>query len=170
VTLKNVASANVTSSLFLVTLMTEVLHHFEISVLTSTTQCHIPKFDVNQASAHSRTWTEKAEIMTVSQKITAEDSKCSPSVKGESFHRPRMNCNIQLGSSAVETLFKRPKGEEWRLLGCYALVRTDVSEEHSASVIRVSKISALGTTLALTSNRLTLRRNTKLTHSLTRFL
>jgi hypothetical protein len=42
-----------------------------------------------------------------------------------------------------------------------ALVRTDVSEELSASVIRVTRIiSEIGTTLALTSNRLTLRRNT----------
>jgi hypothetical protein len=40
------------------------------------------------------------------------------------------------------------------------LVRTDVSEERSAS-IRVTKIGELGTTLAVTSNRRTLRRNTK---------
>jgi hypothetical protein len=41
-----------------------------------------------------------------------------------------------------------------------ALVRTDVSEEHIASIIRVTRISELGTTLAATSNRNTLRRNT----------
>jgi hypothetical protein len=41
------------------------------------------------------------------------------------------------------------------------LVRTDVSEELSASFIRVTRIRELGTTLALTSNRRTLRRNTK---------
>jgi hypothetical protein len=40
-----------------------------------------------------------------------------------------------------------------------ALVRTDVSEQHSASFIRVT-IAELGTTLAVTSNRRTLRRNT----------
>jgi hypothetical protein len=33
-----------------------------------------------------------------------------------------------------------------------ALVRTDVSEELSASVIRVTRIGELGTTLAVTSN------------------
>jgi hypothetical protein len=38
-----------------------------------------------------------------------------------------------------------------------ALVRTDVSEEFSASFIRVTKIGELGTTLAVTSNRLFLR-------------
>jgi hypothetical protein len=34
-----------------------------------------------------------------------------------------------------------------------ALVRTDVSEERSASIIRVTRIGELGTTLALTINR-----------------
>jgi hypothetical protein len=41
-----------------------------------------------------------------------------------------------------------------------ALVRTDVSEEPSASFIRVTRIGELGTTLAATSNRRTLERNT----------
>jgi hypothetical protein len=45
------------------------------------------------------------------------------------------------------------------LLRRVALVRTDVSEEPGASFIRVTKIGALGTTQAATSNRLTLRRN-----------
>jgi hypothetical protein len=40
-----------------------------------------------------------------------------------------------------------------------ALVRTDVSEELSASFIRVTRIGELGTTLVVTSNRRTLRRN-----------
>jgi hypothetical protein len=39
-----------------------------------------------------------------------------------------------------------------------ALVRTDVSEEPSASIIRVTRIGELGM-LAVTSNRRTLRRN-----------
>jgi hypothetical protein len=39
-----------------------------------------------------------------------------------------------------------------------ALVRTDVSEELSASFIKVTRIDELGTTLAVTSNRRTLRR------------
>jgi hypothetical protein len=43
-----------------------------------------------------------------------------------------------------------------------ALVRTDVSVELSASFIRVTRIGEVGTTLAATSNRCTLRRNTKL--------
>jgi hypothetical protein len=41
-----------------------------------------------------------------------------------------------------------------------ALVRADVSEELSASFVRVTRIGELGTTLAVTSNRRKLRRNT----------
>jgi hypothetical protein len=41
-----------------------------------------------------------------------------------------------------------------------ALVRIDVSEELSASIIRVTRIGELGT-LAITSKRHTLRRNAK---------
>jgi hypothetical protein len=40
-----------------------------------------------------------------------------------------------------------------------ALVRTDVSEELSASFIRVTRVDELGTTLAVTSNRRTLPTN-----------
>jgi hypothetical protein len=40
------------------------------------------------------------------------------------------------------------------------LARAHVSEERSASIIGVTRISELGTTLAVTSNRCTLRRNT----------
>jgi hypothetical protein len=42
-----------------------------------------------------------------------------------------------------------------------ALVRTDVSVVLSGSFIRVARIGELGTTLAVTSDRRTLRRNTK---------
>jgi hypothetical protein len=45
-----------------------------------------------------------------------------------------------------------------------ALGRTDVSEELSASFIRVTRICELGKTLAVTSNRHTLRKNTNLTN------
>jgi hypothetical protein len=43
------------------------------------------------------------------------------------------------------------------LLRSVALVRTDVSEEPGASFIRVTKIGALGTTQAATSNQVFLR-------------
>jgi hypothetical protein len=38
------------------------------------------------------------------------------------------------------------------------LVRTDVSEERSATFIRVTRVGELGTTLAITSNRRSVRR------------
>jgi hypothetical protein len=47
------------------------------------------------------------------------------------------------------------------MLHSAALVRTDVSKERSASITMVTKIGELGTPLAVTSNRRTLRRNTK---------
>jgi hypothetical protein len=47
------------------------------------------------------------------------------------------------------------------LLRRVALVRTDVSEEGNASFIKVTRIAELGKILAETSNRPTLRRNTK---------
>jgi hypothetical protein len=40
------------------------------------------------------------------------------------------------------------------------LVRTDISEERIASIIRVTRIGKLGTTLAVISNQSTLQRNT----------
>jgi hypothetical protein len=40
------------------------------------------------------------------------------------------------------------------------LVRTDVSEERIASIMRVTRIEELGTTLVVTNNRNTLRRIT----------
>jgi hypothetical protein len=48
------------------------------------------------------------------------------------------------------------------MLRSVALVRTDVLEELSASFNRVTRIGELGTMLAVTSNRPTLRRNTKI--------
>jgi hypothetical protein len=48
----------------------------------------------------------------------------------------------------------------YRMLGCADVVRTDASEESLASLIRVTRISELGTMLALTSNRSMLRINT----------
>jgi hypothetical protein len=44
------------------------------------------------------------------------------------------------------------------MLGRVALVKTDVSEELSYSIIRVKRIGELGT-LAVSGNRRTLRRN-----------
>jgi hypothetical protein len=50
------------------------------------------------------------------------------------------------------------------ILRIVALVRTDVSEDLSTSIIRVTRIGELGT-LAVTGNRRTLRRNTNVVPS-----
>jgi hypothetical protein len=42
------------------------------------------------------------------------------------------------------------------MLLCVALVRTDVSEDFSVSIIGATRIDKLGKTLAVTSNRRTL--------------
>jgi hypothetical protein len=47
------------------------------------------------------------------------------------------------------------------MLRYVALIRTDVSEELTASFVRVTRIGELGRTLAATSSRRTLLRNTK---------
>jgi hypothetical protein len=54
-------------------------------------------------------------------------------------------------------LWRMPPSGMWRRA---TLLSTDVSEEHSASIIRVTWIGELGTTLAVTSNRCTLWRIT----------
>jgi hypothetical protein len=61
----------------------------------------------------------------------------------------------------------------WRMVSSVmsrrvALVRTDVSEEPSTPIIRVTRICELGTTLAATNNRRTLRRGSFETSVLTR--
>jgi hypothetical protein len=67
------------------------------------------------------------------------------------------NCFCSLNS---ELFFNN---EDRSLLVCDAvwlLLRTDISEECSASIIKVTRIGKIGTTLAVTSNRRTLRRST----------
>jgi hypothetical protein len=69
-------------------------------------------------------------------------------------------------SASTTVTYKWQNIAKWRMapsgmLRRVVLVRTDVSEERSASIIRVTRIGWLGTTLAITSNRRTLRRNAK---------
>jgi hypothetical protein len=51
-------------------------------------------------------------------------------------------------------------GVFWNVISV-ALVRTDGSEEPSASITRVTRIGELEITIAVTNNRRTLRRNSK---------
>jgi hypothetical protein len=52
--------------------------------------------------------------------------------------------------------WRMPPSGMWR---CVELVRTDVLEECSAYIIRVTRIGDIGTTLAVTGNRRSQRRN-----------
>jgi hypothetical protein len=69
-----------------------------------------------------------------------------------------MDVNITVSVFLYETKFKMVSSEMLRRV---ALVRTDVSGEPSTSFISVTRIGELGATLVATSNRRTLRRNTK---------
>jgi hypothetical protein len=51
------------------------------------------------------------------------------------------------------------KMSPYGILSRIAVVRTEVSEEHIASTIRVRRIDELETRLEVASNRITLRRN-----------
>jgi hypothetical protein len=77
-----------------------------------------------------------------------------------------VHCTVWKSWSVVDRN-KRPENNsmKWRMassgmLRRVALVETDVSEEFSASFIRVTRIGELGRTLVVTSNRGTLQRNT----------
>jgi hypothetical protein len=75
-------------------------------------------------------------------------------------------CRFIFSPFSITTIFGG-QWMEWRIVSSgmlrrVALVRTDVPEELSTSFIRVTRIGELGTTLAVTSNRCTLQRNTTL--------
>jgi hypothetical protein len=86
-----------------------------------------------------------------------------PTVGFESVVR-RLDCRALLDSHHHRNIHNVVMHYCWMvssgMLRRVALVRTDVSEELSASFIRVIRISELGTTLAVTNNRRTLRGNT----------
>jgi hypothetical protein len=48
----------------------------------------------------------------------------------------------------------------WDVKPCDSCKNHDIAEERSTFISRVTRIDELGTTLAITSNRRTLRRNT----------
>jgi hypothetical protein len=68
---------------------------------------------------------------------------------------------LQICSGCAHEIIRIRKMASSGLLCRVALVRTDISDELSASFIRETRIGELETKLALTSNRRTLRRNSK---------
>jgi hypothetical protein len=71
----------------------------------------------------------------------------------------RQNAALSLIQDIATRTAVRLKNGVSRMLLRVAHERTDVSEELSDSIIRVTRIDELGTTLAITSNRHMLRRN-----------
>jgi hypothetical protein len=78
--------------------------------------------------------------------------RMSPQVTNEEF------CSYRFELHRLPAHPGRSRAASSGMLRRVTLVRTDVSEELSAS-IRMTRIGELGTTLAVTSNRGTLRRN-----------
>jgi hypothetical protein len=82
------------------------------------------------------------------------------------YHFKSIICwDVTLCSSTVGYNISEKHWQTWRMpfsgMLCHvALVRTDILEECSAFIIRVTRISELGTMLAVTSNRCMLQRNT----------
>jgi hypothetical protein len=74
---------------------------------------------------------------------------------GQSYRGVKLTNNIHPVS--------RSRWVQWILSSGMTPVRTDVSEDRVASIIRVTRLCGLGTTLAITSNRSTLRRNIRAT-------
>jgi hypothetical protein len=83
-----------------------------------------------------------------------QDAKCLPACLPAS-----LSLQLRAGDECLPNGHKRipRRMVSSGMLRSVALVRTDVSQELSTSFIRVTRISELGTTLALTSNRHTLR-------------
>jgi hypothetical protein len=77
------------------------------------------------------------------------------------FLLPEGRIILKLMSSCSHSRMKEKRMVSSGMLRLVALVRTDVTEELSASFVKVTRIGELGTTLAVTSNRRALRRNTK---------
>jgi hypothetical protein len=65
------------------------------------------------------------------------------------------------GSHIFQTIYSQRRMASSGMLRRVAVGRTDVSEELSTSFIMVTRIGELRTTLAATTNRRTLRRNTR---------
>jgi hypothetical protein len=84
--------------------------------------------------------------------------------QGRTSHKTvLLRCRDQPINAMQDLRFPRrllwTKSSFW-MLRRVALVRTDFSDERSASIVRVTRVGELGRTLAVTNNRRKLRRNT----------
>jgi hypothetical protein len=103
-------------------------------------------------------WRETEDCLACS-KLQGEDSLMSRGETKREREPSKVPALTELANAVLAWLWRIPSSEMLRRV---ALVRTDVSEELIASTMRVTRIGEVGTTLAVTSNRHTLRRISKI--------
>jgi hypothetical protein len=174
------------SPLILFTLMLEAVCSSETSVLTTVTRRHIPEDGILNFLRFLLVRI-KIGALVQNQRLGKTEENQVPenyndiNVTEIDISRFQCQCCRTRPHSPFNHLsFSQPFGLNYHKNGRrrvspgrlrrVALVRTDVSEEFSSSFIRVTRICELGTTLALTSNRRTLRRNIKFLRSVRRLL
>jgi hypothetical protein len=112
--------------------------------------CHIDKFNFFSLLLCITLWTVEYGATTFYANMKWHDKKDEVILCAQSLKLYKSHKNVcRMPSSGM--------------LRHVALVRTDVSEELGTSTIRMTKIGELGATLAITSNRRMLQRNTKCT-------
>jgi hypothetical protein len=139
--------------------MKEAVRSSETLVLTRATRSNIPEDTILHLWKH--VYTISANVVTAWHENALTELK---------FQNPTQNVLLLSWRLRIRVIFKLAAILNSRrtvssgMLRRVALVRSEVSEELSASFIRVTRIGELGTTLAVTSHRRTLRRNADYCH------
>jgi hypothetical protein len=129
-------------------MMMEAIRSSEVSVLTWSTRRNIPDDGTIHTVALSvRKNTFHENINEQDYKYVRRHTRRHGQWDSPTFWAGSRTCKNVASTMPSSGVLRR-----------VVLVRTDVSEERSASIINVTRISELGTTLAVTSNKGTLRK------------